>query len=158
MPAAYVNADKGSIHITIIHHVSVNFFTNFVCLVNELLSPQLVHPVAHALQLALPGKLVPNRLRILIRRRDGHDSRLPAARHRTHADPRLIVELREFQPLLEGLRAALSCCGPGLPGCKASVEDMMFPKENALPMTAVGTLKGALKNRHKTVNYVDTLC
>jgi hypothetical protein len=89
---------------------------------------QFVHPAAYSLEFSLPGKFVPDGLRILIRRRDGHDSRLAAAAHRTHSDPRLIVELDKFQyRFLNALSAALSSCGLGLEGCDGS-EDKGAPE------------------------------
>ena len=69
--------------------------------------PQFIHPVAYALDFALPGKFVPDCLRILIGRGDGHDSGLAAGAHRADADPRLVVELGKFQALLEGLKGRL---------------------------------------------------
>ena len=66
---------------------------------------QLIQAAAGRAELALPGKFLPNGRRILVRGRNGHNARRPAAAHRPHADPRLIVETSQFQPLLERLQS-----------------------------------------------------
>ena len=69
--------------------------------------PSAVHPLPAVLELALPGKFLPNGRAELVGRHDGHDRRVVAAAHRTAADPRLIVQLRQLEPLAKCLQGRL---------------------------------------------------
>src|SRR5262249_54457109 len=68
---------------------------------------QFVGAVAAFLELALPDELVPDRLRVLVGRRDGDHVGPPAAGGRAAAQLRLLVEPRQLEPFLERLQGPL---------------------------------------------------
>ena len=75
--------------------------------------PRAYIPLPAAFELALPGQFLPHRRRELVGRRDRHDARLLPPGHRAVAQPRLIVELRQFQPFSECFEGRLEFLGSG---------------------------------------------